>query len=210
MKNKPEDNSSRVRKSPARKASTKKPSAKKKSVSVKQQSMQTKRTASSARKRKQETPDKDTAGIGAFSGSGVAQLADIVTSSKESQGGEHEHPHVNYPKIYKYLVILLFISVTGPMLGFKVVTLITAFGIAIVKALMVAGFFMHLKFERVYITYLLLTCLLFLFVLFSFIAPDILNHEGANWKKQPDRPVFNIPEPIANPDDSSSSDSAFE
>ncbi len=43
---------------------------------------------------------------------------------------EHSH-HPNYVKIWAVLVILLVVSVLGPMLGIKAVTLITAFGIGI-------------------------------------------------------------------------------
>jgi hypothetical protein len=45
------------------------------------------------------------------------------------------------------------------MFGNKILTLITAFGIAIVKALIVAAFFMHLNVEKKYIWYVLLTML---------------------------------------------------
>ena len=51
-------------------------------------------------------------------------------------GAHHEHP--NYVKIWAILVVLLVISVLGPTLEIRVVTLITAFGIAIVKAYLVA------------------------------------------------------------------------
>ena len=58
----------------------------------------------------------------------------------------HEHP--NYIKIWFLLVVLLLISVAGPMLEIPVLTLITAFGIAVLKAFLVAANFMHLKFEN--------------------------------------------------------------
>ena len=56
-------------------------------------------------------------------------------------------PHPNYRKIYYLLLALLAISVAGPFLGIKWVTLITAFGIAIVKARLVVQNFMHLKWD---------------------------------------------------------------
>ena len=58
----------------------------------------------------------------------------------------HEHP--NYVKIWYWLLVLLAISVVGPMLEIPAVTIITAFGIALVKSFLVAANFMHLKFER--------------------------------------------------------------
>ena len=44
--------------------------------------------------------------------------------------------------------MLLVVSVAGPMLEIKIVTLITAFGIAVVKAYLVAKNFMHLNIEQ--------------------------------------------------------------
>ena len=62
-----------------------------------------------------------------------------------------EHPHVNYIKIYFILLMLFVVSVVGPEIGTalnsKIITLITAFGIAVVKAYLVCAYFMHLKFE---------------------------------------------------------------
>jgi caa(3)-type oxidase subunit IV len=103
--------------------------------------------------------------------------------SENSHSSEHAHSAGSYVKIWAILVILLIISVVGPMAEIKVLTLVTAFGIAIVKALMVAAKFMHLNVEKRYIWYLLFTGLLFVFLLFTGIAPDIMKGEGANWKK---------------------------
>ena len=97
---------------------------------------------------------------------------------------EHaEHPEVNYVKIWAILLGLLVVSIAGPFLGIKVVTLITAFGIAIVKAYLVAKNFMHLNIEPRYAVYLLVTMLVFMLLLFAGSAPDIMKHEGANWIK---------------------------
>ena len=94
-----------------------------------------------------------------------------------------EHAHVDYWKIYKWLLLLFVISVLGPALfpGIKFIVLLTAFGIAIVKALLVANNFMHLNVERIYIWHLFLVCLVFLFVLFAGVAGDVLNKKGNNW-----------------------------
>ena len=58
------------------------------------------------------------------------------------------YAHPNYIKIWFWLLGLLVISVAGPMLEIPALTIITAFGIAIVKAYLVAANFMHLKFEK--------------------------------------------------------------
>ena len=97
-----------------------------------------------------------------------------------------EHAHIDYWKIYKWLLLLFAISVLGPALfpSIKFIVLLTAFGIAIIKALLVAGNFMHLNVERKYIWHLFLICLVFLLVLFAGTASDILNKHGNNWVRQ--------------------------
>lgn len=101
-----------------------------------------------------------------------------------SENAAHaDHHHVNYIKIWKILLVLLVISVAGPFLEIQVVTLITAFGIAIVKAYLVAKNFMHLNLEPRYAVYLLLTMLMFVFLFFAATAPDVMKHEGQNWVK---------------------------
>lgn len=94
-----------------------------------------------------------------------------------------EQPHTNYVKIWAILLVLLIISVLGPEIGIKAVTLITAFGIAIVKALMVAAYFMHLNVEKKIATYIILAAVAFLILCFYGIAPDVMNKEGTNWVK---------------------------
>ncbi len=94
-----------------------------------------------------------------------------------------EHHHPNYVKIWAILVGLLVVSVLGPMVGIQIVTLVTAFGIAVVKAYLVAKNFMHLDIEKRYIVYLLTTCLVFMFLFFAGTAPDVMEAEGSNWVK---------------------------
>lgn len=92
-----------------------------------------------------------------------------------------DHPHTNYVKIWGILLVLLVISILGPELKMPVVTLITAFGIAFVKAYMVAMYFMHLNREPKFVTYFVVTCLAFMALFFAGVAPDVLKHEGRNW-----------------------------
>ncbi|GIT07528.1 MAG: hypothetical protein CM1200mP30_11580 [Pseudomonadota bacterium] len=56
-----------------------------------------------------------------------------------------------------------------------------AFGIAIVKAFMVAANFMHLKFEKHIIWFMMLMSLTLLGVFFFGVAPDIMQTEGDQW-----------------------------
>lgn len=104
--------------------------------------------------------------------------------SSDSNVASHSagHVHPNYFKIWVTLCVLLGVSVIGPMIGIKALTLIAAFGVAIVKALMVAAYFMHLNIEKKLIWYLLFIVLALMILFFFAIAPDIMNHEGANWR----------------------------
>lgn len=96
---------------------------------------------------------------------------------------EAHHDDSHYWKIWGILLALLTISIIGPLLEIRIVTLITAFGIAIIKAYMVAKNFMHLNIERQYVVYLLLTMLVFMFLFFAAVAPDVMKWEGDNWVK---------------------------
>lgn len=95
---------------------------------------------------------------------------------------EHTH-HPNYVKIWAVLVVLLLISVTGPMLEIKEVTLITAFGIAFVKAYLVIVNFMHIGAAKRFVPYIFVSSLLFMLLLFAGVAPDVMKASGENWEK---------------------------
>lgn len=104
------------------------------------------------------------------------------------------HAHPNYVKIWAILVVLLGISLIGPLVGIMWITLITAFGIAVVKALMVAAYFMHLNIEKTYVKYLLFTLLALMLVLFAGVAPDVMKRAGQNWQHVPlSRPAADGP-----------------
>ncbi len=97
----------------------------------------------------------------------------------------HSNPsHPNYVKVWGVLVALLAVSVMGPLLEIKAVTLMTAFGVAIVKAYLVARNFMHLHIERRYVVYLLGGMVVLVLLLFTGVAPDVMKHEGLHWKNQ--------------------------
>jgi caa(3)-type oxidase subunit IV len=97
---------------------------------------------------------------------------------------EEHHGPKYYIKIWGWLLLLLIISLIGPELGNRPLTLITAFGIAIVKALMVAAYFMHLKVEKKYIWYMLYTMLLMVFMFFLGTASDVMKPDGNNWTNE--------------------------
>jgi caa(3)-type oxidase subunit IV len=91
--------------------------------------------------------------------------------------------HRNYVKIWGILVVLLLVSVFGPMIGIRWVTLIAAFGIALVKAYMVAKNFMHLDIEKPIVHWILLVALALMVLLYGALAPDIQKGTGSGWKK---------------------------
>ncbi len=91
------------------------------------------------------------------------------------------HSKNHYVKIWGILVVLLVISVVGPMSGVLWLTLTTAFGIALVKAFLVIKHFMHLPLEKPWIKWLMASCIAFMGLLFFGVAPDVMEHEGQNW-----------------------------
>lgn len=102
------------------------------------------------------------------------------------------HNHPNYFKIYLLLLVLFVISVLGPELAHwldmegpsrLILVLVTAFGIALVKAYYVLAYFMHLKFEKIYAPYILLSMVSLLFVFYFGTATDAGKSEGHNWVK---------------------------
>ena len=96
---------------------------------------------------------------------------------------DHGEGHVSYVKIYYILLALLVVSIIGPELGIRWVTLFTAFGIAIIKAYLVLKYFMHVTLEPKYVVYMVTTVLVFCFLFFAGVAPDVMKSSGSNWEK---------------------------
>ncbi len=96
-------------------------------------------------------------------------------------------PHVHHPdyvKIWAVLVVLLIVSVLGPLTGIRWLMLLLAFGIAVVKACLVAKNFMHVNLEQRWVAYLLIVCLALIVVLFAGVAPDVMMHRGLHWENR--------------------------
>jgi caa(3)-type oxidase subunit IV len=105
---------------------------------------------------------------------------------------EHAH-HRNYVKIWAILLGLLVVSVVGPMTGIRVVILITAFGVALVKAYMVAKNFMHVDVEKPIIHWMMAVALVLMVLLFAGVAPDVMKDKGQRWHKGPEFHVMPPP-----------------
>ena len=111
----------------------------------------------------------------------------MSAESKHGHAGHGEDAHLKlYFKIYVTLLVLFMISVAGPVVGglvhSKGLVLVTAFGIALVKAYLVCAHFMHLNIEKRYVGYLLTTAVVFMFLFYAGAAPDIMEHHGRNWR----------------------------
>ena len=89
-----------------------------------------------------------------------------------------------YIAIWGVLCALLGVSVLGPLIGVRLLTLISAFGIAIVKAYLVCRYFMHLNIEKKWVAYILGFMLALMLVFFGGVSPDVSRHEGLRWSRQ--------------------------
>lgn len=100
-----------------------------------------------------------------------------------------ENPHhgslLHYVVVWAVLVVLFAGSVSFSVVSSFVVGVVFAFFIAIVKAVMVAAWFMHLNIERRWVWLMLATGLMVVFVLWLGVAPDVMEMEGQNWSKLP-------------------------
>jgi caa(3)-type oxidase subunit IV len=108
-----------------------------------------------------------------------------MSDSHSAQHADHHaaHDDSHYVKVYFILLALLTVSILGPMLEIKVVTLVTAFGVACVKAFLVAKNFMHINLTPRFVVYLVTTSLVFMLLFFAGTAPDVMRSHGTNWEK---------------------------
>lgn len=104
----------------------------------------------------------------------------------------------HYVRIYLLLLVLLAISIAGPLVGERIdaqfeifgrqigvgltLTLITAFGIAVWKAGLVIKHFMHLSIERPIAKIFLAASVLLLALFWGGVAPDVQLHDGRMWE----------------------------
>jgi len=109
----------------------------------------------------------------------------------DHQDHSDDHGQGFYLKIWAILVVLLILSILGPVVaphiafGFIkawMITIMAAFGIAVVKAYLVAANFMELNIEKKYISYLLTGMLTLMLLFFAGTAPDVMEHQGQHWE----------------------------
>jgi cytochrome c oxidase subunit 4 len=95
-----------------------------------------------------------------------------------SEHAEHEHP--NYFAIFIALMVLLGLSIAFGFIGNPVLMNVLVFGVAGIKAILVARYFMHLKFEPRFVTVILIGAVLCLVALYIMTSPDIVWRNGWN------------------------------
>ena len=105
-------------------------------------------------------------------------MAEPTPNSRTQHGGQG----TNYAAIYVSLLVLLIVSVAGPLFGILWLTLATAFGIAFIKAALVVRNFMHLKWESRMVRWILAWSVVLMALFFAGVAPDVMRHEGTNWE----------------------------
>lgn len=84
------------------------------------------------------------------------------------------HGHPNYLATWLALVVLLLVSLAAAGLGHRTLALVLILGTAVVKAALVAGNFMHLRWEPRAVWAISLFALLCLIFLALGVAPDIV------------------------------------
>jgi len=104
-----------------------------------------------------------------------------------SAHSEHSGHHGNsrYVIIWALLVVLFVASLGFAAVTSFIVGVVFAFFIAIIKALMVAAWFMHLNIEERWIWVILLVGLLIVLIMWMGVAPDVMEPSGTNWQKIP-------------------------
>ncbi len=88
------------------------------------------------------------------------------------------HAQPNYVAIWIALLVLLGVSVAAGYAGQKALATALVFGIAAVKAILVIGYYMHLRFEPRWVLMALVSALLLIGALFIGLYPDIVRVYG--------------------------------
>ena len=100
-------------------------------------------------------------------------------SSESTHGSVHGPAHsVPYVRIYWILVAALAVSLLLAFLDRPMLAAALIFAVAIVKAGLVAGYYMHLKFEPRYVILVMVAGLVTLFILFGGLLLDIVHVYG--------------------------------
>src|SRR5687768_5588051 len=92
-------------------------------------------------------------------------------------GEEHVHEPMHYGRSWGGRLVLFTSWGLGPGVGIKWVTLVTAFGVAGVKASMLVKYCMRLGSERRFVHYFLASSLVRMFLRYAAVAPGVVRHK---------------------------------
>jgi cytochrome c oxidase subunit 4 len=82
--------------------------------------------------------------------------------------------HPNYVALWGILVAALLVSILLGEMKIPVLAVVLIFTVAVAKAYLVAAYYMHLRYEPLFIVIILLAGLVTLYVLFFGLVPDVV------------------------------------
>ena len=95
-----------------------------------------------------------------------------MASNEHHDESHHIIPFPVYFKVFAALITLTAITVVASRIDFGEMNTVVAFGIATIKAILVLGFFMHLKYDNMMNRVIILSSAFFLLVFYFFCILD--------------------------------------
>lgn len=92
--------------------------------------------------------------------------------AQQKDGAHHIIPASTYWRVFWILIALTVITVVAAQIDFGSLHAVVAFGIATVKAVLVLGFFMHLKYDDMMNRVIIGSSFFFLLILWLFSIVD--------------------------------------
>lgn len=93
--------------------------------------------------------------------------------NKSTTTAPEYHGHPNYFLVFIALIVLFAVSLALGYLPNHTLAIALIFVLAVAKTYLVAGFFMHLKYEPWFLVALPVLAVLLGIILFAFVYPDI-------------------------------------
>ena len=91
-----------------------------------------------------------------------------------SEAIDTAHSHPPYVTIWAVLIVLLMVSLGFGYLGNPVLATVLILSVATAKALLVLAYLMHLKFEPLFVSMILIAGFICLGILMGVLLPDIV------------------------------------
>lgn len=96
-----------------------------------------------------------------------------TTAATHEDTAHHIVPASTFLKVFATLIVLTVITVAAAQFDFGSLNAVVAFGIATVKASLVLGIFMHLKYDNMMNRVIIFTGLFFVVIFYMFCILDI-------------------------------------